>query len=104
MMVDNGSLANIIYGATFDKMEVGHELTLITSPLYGFKGDSIIPRGKITLAMKMRVARLKGHHFIEFLVVDHLSAYHGGTWEVHSERIMGTYFYPPPMYKVPNRE
>lgn len=28
MLVDNWSLVNIIYGATFDKMEVSHELTL----------------------------------------------------------------------------
>lgn len=47
LLVDNGSLANIIFGATFDKMDVDHELTLMTSPLYGFIGDSIIPRGKI---------------------------------------------------------
>lgn len=44
MLVDNGSSVNILFTATFDKMKVDHELTYINSPLYGFIGDSLIPR------------------------------------------------------------
>lgn len=51
MLVGNGSLVNILFDSTYDKMQVDHELTLMdheltlmTSPLYGFMGDSIITR------------------------------------------------------------
>lgn len=76
MLIDNRSLVNIIYGAAFDKMEVDHELTLMTSHLYGFTSNSIIPLSKITLETEMRVTPLMAHHFIEFLVVDHYFAYY----------------------------
>jgi ribonuclease HI len=77
MLVDNGSSVNIIFGATFDKMEVDHELSPINSPLFGFTGDSIVPRGKITLAMEIGAEPLVTRNFMEFLVVDSRSAYHG---------------------------
>lgn len=77
MLVDNGSSINIIYRATFDKMEVDHELTPITSPLYEFTSDNIISRVKITIAMEIGMAPLTAHHFMEFLVVDYRSAYYG---------------------------
>lgn len=74
MLVDNGSSVNIIYRSTFEKMEVGHELTLVTTILYEFTSDNIILRGKITLVTKMGVAPLTTHNFMEFLVVNHHSA------------------------------
>lgn len=52
MLVVNGSFVNILLGITFEKIVVNHELTPMTSPLYGFTIESIIPRGKITLAVK----------------------------------------------------
>lgn len=72
MLMDNRSSINIIYGATFDKMEVDHELTSV-----GFTDESIIPRGKIILATKIGVAPLMAHNFMEFSMIDHHSAYHG---------------------------
>lgn len=64
----------------------------MTSPLYRFMGNNIIPRDKITLLMEMGVAPLIAHHLMEFLVVDHRSTYHGvlgrsalkGLWAVTS--------------------
>lgn len=76
-LVDNGSSVNILFGTTFDKMAVDHELTPMSSPLYGFTGDSIIPRGKITIAVEMGALPQVAHHFMEFLVLDRRSAYHG---------------------------
>lgn len=55
-----------IFGATFDKMEVDHELTPTNSPLYGFIGNRIIPRKKITLGMEIGTTPLIVHHFMEF--------------------------------------
>lgn len=44
MLVDSESSINILFSYTYDKMQVDHNLTLMTSPLDGFTGDSIIPR------------------------------------------------------------
>lgn len=45
MLVENGNFVNILFGATFDKMIVDHELKPITTSLYDFTNDSIISRG-----------------------------------------------------------
>ncbi|XP_022899349.1 uncharacterized protein LOC111412653 [Olea europaea var. sylvestris] len=49
----------------------------MTDPLFRFTGDSIIPRGWITLPIEMGSAPLVAQHFMKFLVIDHRSAYHG---------------------------
>ncbi|CAI9763836.1 unnamed protein product [Fraxinus pennsylvanica] len=77
MLVDNDSSINILFRTTFDKMAVDHELTPMSSPLYGFTGDIIIPRGKITLAVEIGASPQVAHHFMEFLIVDRRSTYHG---------------------------
>lgn len=99
MLVDNESSINITFRATFDKMEVDHELTLMSSPLYRFTGDCIIllttfillfdhfptfqggyflsSKGKITLAIGMGTTPFTAHHFMKFFVVDNRFAYHG---------------------------
>lgn len=41
-----GSSINILFGATSDKMIVDHELTLVTTSLYGLTGDNITPKEK----------------------------------------------------------
>lgn len=56
-------------------------------PLYGFTGDSIIPRGKITLVVEMEASPQVAHHFMEFLVVDRRSAYHRVLGRYH--RVLG---------------
>lgn len=58
----NGSLVNIIFGTTFNKMEVDIELTPMSSPLYGFTSDNIIPRRKITLSVEREMAPLVDNH------------------------------------------
>lgn len=46
-------------------------------PLYRFTRDNIILREKITLLIEMGIAPLAAQYFMEFLVVDHYSTYHG---------------------------
>ncbi|XP_022876923.1 uncharacterized protein LOC111395145 [Olea europaea var. sylvestris] len=58
-------------------MLLDHQLTPTTTPLYGFTGDSITPRGKMTLAVEMGESPQTMMNFMEFLVVDSRSAYHG---------------------------
>ncbi|XP_022883683.1 uncharacterized protein LOC111400502 [Olea europaea var. sylvestris] len=76
MLVDNSSSVNILIGSTFDKMILDHELTRTTTPLYGFIGDSITPRGKITLVVEMGESPQTTMNFMKFLIVDSRSAYH----------------------------
>lgn len=52
MLVDNGSSVNILFGVTFVKMIVDHELTPITIFLYDFTCDSIITRHKINTSSR----------------------------------------------------
>lgn len=54
MLVDNGSSVNILFGTTFDKMVLDHELTSITTLLYGFTGDGITPGRRVTLVVDGR--------------------------------------------------
>ncbi|XP_022864597.1 uncharacterized protein LOC111384542 [Olea europaea var. sylvestris] len=77
MLVDNGSSVNILFQSAFDKMILDHQLTPTTTPLYGFTGDSITPREKITLALEMRESPQATINFMEFLIVDSRSPYHG---------------------------
>ncbi|KAL2471770.1 Uncharacterized protein Adt_39906 [Abeliophyllum distichum] len=51
MLVDDGSAVNILFGSAFDQMEVDHKVMAISEPLFGFTGDSLIPRRRITLAV-----------------------------------------------------
>ncbi|XP_022889049.1 uncharacterized protein LOC111404482 [Olea europaea var. sylvestris] len=77
MLVDNGSLVNILFGSAFDKMILDHQLTPTTTSLYEFTGDSITPRGKITLAVEMGDSFQTMMNFMENLIVDSRSAYNG---------------------------
>ncbi|XP_022871361.1 uncharacterized protein LOC111390535 [Olea europaea var. sylvestris] len=58
-------------------MILDHQLTPTTTPLCGFTGDSTTPRGKITLAVEMGESPQTTMNFMEFLIVDSQSAYHG---------------------------
>ncbi|XP_022856148.1 uncharacterized protein LOC111377303 [Olea europaea var. sylvestris] len=58
-------------------MMLDHELTSTTTHLYGFTGDNITPRGKITLAVEMGESPQTTMNFMKLLVVDNRSAYHG---------------------------
>lgn len=54
-----------------------HDLTSITSLVYGFIGNSIISRGKITIVVDMVSPAQIAGHFTKFLVIDNRSTYHG---------------------------
>ncbi|KAL2474817.1 Uncharacterized protein Adt_35553 [Abeliophyllum distichum] len=77
MLVDDGSVVNILIGSTFDEMEVDHELNAISELLFGFTRDSLVPRRRITLAVDFEEPPCHLKKFMEFLVVDTCSAYDG---------------------------
>ena len=50
VLVDNGSLIDILYYPAFQQMRIGRErLTPADAPLVGFGGMKVIPVGSITL-------------------------------------------------------
>ena len=50
VLVDNGSLIDILYYPAFQQMRIGRErLTPVDAPLVGFDGMKVIPVGSITL-------------------------------------------------------
>ncbi|KAL2531599.1 Uncharacterized protein Adt_04950 [Abeliophyllum distichum] len=77
MLVDDGSTVNILFDYAFDQMDVDHELMAISEPLLDFTGDSLILRERITLAVDFRESPCHLKKFMEFLLVDTRSAYHG---------------------------
>ncbi|KAL2491075.1 Uncharacterized protein Adt_26703 [Abeliophyllum distichum] len=77
MLFDDGSVVNILFDSTFDQIDVDHELTAISEPLFGFTGENLIPRRRITLAVDFGEPLHHLKKFIEFLIVDTRSAYRG---------------------------
>ncbi|KAL2474487.1 Uncharacterized protein Adt_35223 [Abeliophyllum distichum] len=53
MLVDDGTAVNILFDSAFDQMDVDHELMAIFELLFSFTGDSLILRGRITLAVDL---------------------------------------------------
>ncbi|KAL2479865.1 Uncharacterized protein Adt_32831 [Abeliophyllum distichum] len=77
MLVDHGSAVSVLFGSAFDQIDVDHELTAISEPLFGFMGDSLVLRGRITLAVDFREPPCHLKKFMKFLIVYTRSAYHG---------------------------
>lgn len=49
VLIDSGSLANILFWGAFEKIQIGKEkLQPVNSPLVGFTGDRVTPLGSIT--------------------------------------------------------
>ena len=52
VLVDNGSLANILYYLAFQQMEIGRERLIPTNaPFIGFRGTRVLPLGVVTLSI-----------------------------------------------------
>ncbi|KAL2542031.1 Uncharacterized protein Adt_03009 [Abeliophyllum distichum] len=77
MLVNDGSTVNILFGSAFDQIDVDHKLTAIFELLFGFTRDSLVPQGRIILAVDFGEPSCHLKKFIEFFIVDTRSAYHG---------------------------
>ena len=54
LLVDSRSIVNTFYWSAYKKTSLRRaDLTLMTSPLYGFTRDSVIPEGTIKLAVTL---------------------------------------------------
>ena len=75
-MINNGSLADIIYLTAFQQKKIGKDqLRPIETPLVGFAGTSVYPLGVISLQITTGTYPRQATKKVEFLVVDCPSAY-----------------------------
>ena len=76
VLVDNGSLADILYYLAFQQMGIGREQLIPTNaPLVGFGGTRVLPLGVITFSVVVGDYPQQIAKDVTFLVVDCSSAY-----------------------------
>ncbi|XP_043699855.1 uncharacterized protein LOC122650512 [Telopea speciosissima] len=76
ILVDNGSSADILFGATYDLMDLSHNcLKPVEYPLQGFSGSQVKVSGSIDLPLTAGSEDLQSTVMITFLVVDVPSSY-----------------------------
>ena len=75
MLVDNGSLVDILYYPTFQQMGIDKaRLIPMNAPLGGFGGTRVLPLGAITLSVTVGNYPQQITRDVTFLVVDYSSA------------------------------
>ena len=76
VLVNNESLANIIFASAFDKMGIGREkLELVNACLRGFSGERVLPLGSVQLVLTLGDPPCQATTTVRFLIVDAPSAY-----------------------------
>ena len=76
VLVDNGSLANIIFASAFDKIGIGREkLEPVNTYLRGFSGERVLPLGSTQLVLTLGDPPCQAKTTARFLIVAALSTY-----------------------------
>ena len=75
-LVDTSSSVDIIFKSALDQLLIeSPKITLYVTPLIGFAGYMVIPKGIITLSVTLGKVPHRIVHMIDFLFVDHSGAY-----------------------------
>ena len=76
ILVDNGSLVDILYYQAFQKMRLkASDLKPFPNPVYGFTRDSVTPMGAISLPMTLGQYPKQSCIMSNFLVIDQPSTF-----------------------------
>ena len=76
VLIDNGSLADIIFASAFEKMGIGREkLEPVNAHLRGFFGEKVLPLGSVQLVLTLGDPPCQATTTIKFLIVEASSAY-----------------------------
>ena len=76
ILVDNGSLVDILYYQAFQKMGLkSSDLRPSSNPVYDFTGDFVTPMRVFTLPMTIREYPRQSCVMVDFLVIDQPSAF-----------------------------
>jgi hypothetical protein len=76
ILVDNGSLVDILYWPAFKQMGIdGDRIKPFSSPVVGFDGEPVQPVGIISLQVMVGTTPRLSIVMVDFLVVDRSSTY-----------------------------
>ena len=76
VLIDNGSLADIIFASTFEKISIGREeLETVNTHLLRFFGEKMLPLGSVQLVLTLGDPPCQATMMIKFLILDAPSAY-----------------------------
>ena len=98
VLVDNGSLTDILYYPAFQQMRLGwDQLRPVCSPLIGFGGMKVQPVGTIMLPVVVGAYSQQVTKDVSFLVVDCLSSYNAIIRRPTLKELEGGHVHLPPV-------
>ena len=104
VLVDNGSLADIIYLSAFQQLKVDQKrLRPFDSPLVSFNGDKVYPKGIVTLTATVGSHPLPGDQQTQFSGGGFTLVLQCDYWTTNPQPLESCHFYVLLEGEIPNR-